>query len=216
MEGRLLVRGSARTADKCSPARWMARRLWDVATGKPLGEPVTHEGSVVAARFSPDEQRWEDPTLISNRTSRQERRWRTRSAGSMNMATACIVRGRAGARARDCGDLVQATLLAAVRSREKFGGRSSERSWLVGIGGSNKVVRIGGTFGPRFREAQGFRCLGCATSAEVRVERCPTASALNDRPGGRAVGSLTLSPPVADTGHLCPLKCVAMGWGPAR
>src|SRR4029450_3432766 len=30
-------------------------------------------------------------------------------------------------------DLVQETLLAAVRSREKFGGRSSERSWLVGI-----------------------------------------------------------------------------------
>lgn len=29
-------------------------------------------------------------------------------------------------------DLVQETLLAAVRSREKFGGRSSERSWLVG------------------------------------------------------------------------------------
>ena len=31
--------------------------LWDVATGKPLGKPMTHEGSVVAARFSPDGQR---------------------------------------------------------------------------------------------------------------------------------------------------------------
>jgi len=30
-------------------------------------------------------------------------------------------------------DLVQETLLAAIRSREKFGGRSSERSWLCGI-----------------------------------------------------------------------------------
>jgi len=30
-------------------------------------------------------------------------------------------------------DLVQETLLAAVRTHEKFGGRSSERSWLVGI-----------------------------------------------------------------------------------
>lgn len=30
-------------------------------------------------------------------------------------------------------DLVQETLLVAVRSHEKFGGRSSERSWLVGI-----------------------------------------------------------------------------------
>ena len=30
-------------------------------------------------------------------------------------------------------DLVQETLLAAVRTQEKFGGRSTERSWLVGI-----------------------------------------------------------------------------------
>ena len=36
-------------------------------------------------------------------------------------------------------DLVQETLLAALRSREKFGGRSSERSWLVGIL-KNKIV----------------------------------------------------------------------------
>jgi RNA polymerase sigma-70 factor (TIGR02943 family) len=30
-------------------------------------------------------------------------------------------------------DLVQETLLAAVRTHENFGGRSTERSWLVGI-----------------------------------------------------------------------------------
>ncbi len=30
-------------------------------------------------------------------------------------------------------DLVQETLLAAVRTHERFGGRSTERSWLVGI-----------------------------------------------------------------------------------
>jgi RNA polymerase sigma-70 factor, ECF subfamily len=30
-------------------------------------------------------------------------------------------------------DLVQETLLVAMRTHEKFGGRSSERSWLVGI-----------------------------------------------------------------------------------
>ena len=30
-------------------------------------------------------------------------------------------------------DLVQETLLIAVRTHEKFGGRSTERSWLVGI-----------------------------------------------------------------------------------
>jgi RNA polymerase sigma-70 factor (TIGR02943 family) len=36
-------------------------------------------------------------------------------------------------------DLVQETLLAAVRGYEKFGGRSSERSWLCGIL-KNKIV----------------------------------------------------------------------------
>ena len=36
-------------------------------------------------------------------------------------------------------DLVQETLLVAVRSLEKFAGRSSERSWLVGIL-KNKIV----------------------------------------------------------------------------
>jgi RNA polymerase sigma factor (sigma-70 family) len=36
-------------------------------------------------------------------------------------------------------DLVQETFLATVRGYEKFGGRSSERSWLVGIL-KNKIV----------------------------------------------------------------------------
>jgi RNA polymerase sigma-70 factor (TIGR02943 family) len=36
-------------------------------------------------------------------------------------------------------DLVQETFLAAVRGYEKFGGRSSERSWLAGIL-KNKIV----------------------------------------------------------------------------
>jgi len=36
-------------------------------------------------------------------------------------------------------DLVQETFLAAVRGYEKFGARSSERSWLVGIL-KNKIV----------------------------------------------------------------------------
>src|ERR1051326_1947806 len=36
-------------------------------------------------------------------------------------------------------DLVQETFLAAVRGYEKFGGRSSERSWLCGIL-KNKIV----------------------------------------------------------------------------
>ena len=29
-------------------------RLWDATTGKPLGEPMRHEGDVVAVSFSPD------------------------------------------------------------------------------------------------------------------------------------------------------------------
>ena len=29
-------------------------RLWDAATGKPLGEPMKHEEAVMAVAFSPD------------------------------------------------------------------------------------------------------------------------------------------------------------------
>ena len=32
-------------------------RLWDSATGQPMGEPMQHEGWVVWAQFSPDGQR---------------------------------------------------------------------------------------------------------------------------------------------------------------
>jgi dipeptidyl aminopeptidase/acylaminoacyl peptidase len=32
-------------------------RVWDAASGKPIGEPMKHEGSVMSAQFSPDGQR---------------------------------------------------------------------------------------------------------------------------------------------------------------
>ena len=32
-------------------------RLWDAASGKPIGEPMKHEDSVSSAQFSPDGQR---------------------------------------------------------------------------------------------------------------------------------------------------------------
>ena len=32
-------------------------RLWDAASGKPIGEPMKHEGGVISAQFSPDGQR---------------------------------------------------------------------------------------------------------------------------------------------------------------
>ena len=32
-------------------------RLWDAATGKEIGEPMKHEGTVDSAQFSPDGQR---------------------------------------------------------------------------------------------------------------------------------------------------------------
>ena len=32
-------------------------RLWDAASGKPIGEPMKHEGAVISAQFSPDGQR---------------------------------------------------------------------------------------------------------------------------------------------------------------
>ena len=32
-------------------------RLWDAASGKPIGEPMKHEEEVYSAQFSPDGQR---------------------------------------------------------------------------------------------------------------------------------------------------------------
>ena len=32
-------------------------RLWDAASGKPIGEPMKHEDAVSSAQFSPDGQR---------------------------------------------------------------------------------------------------------------------------------------------------------------
>ena len=32
-------------------------RLWDAASGKPIGEPMKHESAVTSAQFSPDGQR---------------------------------------------------------------------------------------------------------------------------------------------------------------
>ena len=48
-------------------------------------------------------------------------------------------------------------------------------------------------FGPRFREAEGFRCFGGAASAQL-FERYPTAFTVDGGPGGRAVGFLTCAP----------------------
>ena len=60
--------------------------------------------------------------------------------GWTSMETASIVTALVRVRTPEVAeDLVQETLLVAVRSQDKFAGRSSERSWLVGIL-KNKVV----------------------------------------------------------------------------
>jgi hypothetical protein len=40
-----------------TPGSDNAARVWDSATGKPLGEPLRHKGGVVSAIFSPDDAR---------------------------------------------------------------------------------------------------------------------------------------------------------------
>jgi hypothetical protein len=65
------------------------------------------------------------------------------------------------------------------------------RSIRTVFGGSNNVVGIGGTFWPRFQEAQGFRSLGSAACAEVPFAGAPDWAYLDGSSGDRAVGSLT-------------------------
>ena len=35
----------------------MTARVWDAASGKPIGAPMKHESGVLSAKFSPDGQR---------------------------------------------------------------------------------------------------------------------------------------------------------------
>jgi RNA polymerase sigma factor (sigma-70 family) len=66
-------------------------------------------------------------------------------------------------------DLVQETLLVAVRSKDNFAGRSSERSWLIGIL-KNKIIDY-------------YRKLGRETSftdLEFLKDEYPTSSSSRD------------------------------------
>ena len=44
-------------------------------------------------------------------------------------------------------DLVQETFLAALKARERFSGRSSDRTWLVGICGTRSMTTCAGSVG---------------------------------------------------------------------
>ena len=43
-----------RLVTACGLERTRLRSVWDVATGKPIGEPLRHEREVLSASFSPD------------------------------------------------------------------------------------------------------------------------------------------------------------------
>ena len=45
-------------------------RLWDAATGQPLGQPLTHQGRVMAVAFSPDGK-----TVITGSADKTARLW---------------------------------------------------------------------------------------------------------------------------------------------
>src|SRR5262249_28025845 len=68
-----------------------------------------------------------EPPTATSRSSDPER-W-VEEYGDYLFKFACL-RLRDGARAED---LVQETFLAALKGRQSFAGRSSEKSWLVGI-----------------------------------------------------------------------------------
>ena len=55
MKARSCLPSSARMGCGWSPLdRWADARVWDAQTGKPLTEPLRHEGRVISAQFSPD------------------------------------------------------------------------------------------------------------------------------------------------------------------
>ncbi len=78
-------------------------RLWDVATGMPIGLPLPHQGVVWFAAFSPDGQ-----IVLSTSLSGEARLWDAgREACCMN-SRACGARYSQGVFSRDSKTLVTA------------------------------------------------------------------------------------------------------------
>jgi hypothetical protein len=63
-------------------------RVWDAATGAPIGKPLQHEGSVNSASFSPDGAR-----VVTASTDKTARVWTGPPLAPNIVATACKMLG---------------------------------------------------------------------------------------------------------------------------
>ena len=155
-------------------------RLWDAATGRPIGQPIRHEGVVTSVAFSPDGR-----TILTGSMDKTARLWDAATGqpvGSPSRMGEHVVRGLQSRRQdhsdreprtrwRDSGTrspIVRSVSPSCIRTCNIGGVQSRRQILLTG------APRDGATLGRRHRQAHR---LAPATSGFLLARRsAPTAS----------------------------------------